>query len=81
MEKSATPDDLEDDSCKTFTKEMFYCTAIRQTRKDFPKSELNSNRDMKKGKFDGVIAKNILVSKYKNRGKKFAQPPRDDKST
>ncbi|KAF2892974.1 hypothetical protein ILUMI_13200, partial [Ignelater luminosus] len=51
-------------------KQFSCCAAIKQTRKYFRKSELNYNRDMKKGEFARVIAKTIPVSKWKDRGKK-----------
>ncbi|KAF2889714.1 hypothetical protein ILUMI_16459, partial [Ignelater luminosus] len=50
--------------------ELFCCATIRHTRKYFPKSKLNSDRDIKKGKLCGVVVENISISKWKDRGKK-----------
>lgn len=51
-------------------KKLFSCATIRQSRKMFPKTYLKEDKNMKIGDYDGVIAGNIAINKWKDRGKK-----------
>ena len=55
---------------KIFFKKFFSCATIRQTRKLFPKNDIKSDKELKTGESDGIIADNISISKWKDRGRK-----------